>query len=169
MKQTEHYGFQMMETEDLMSAKPLNENAVAMDTALQEQKNAILARLMMATGSYTGDGTRSVTIPTPGFRPQLLLMEQDNNLHMFWYGSDREVSYEVYAYVDEDNSYGAAGELRKETVKTTAEFFAAMGSLSWSIPALPEKYYDVVHEYGAKAICNQTGGTYRWIAFGTAE
>ena len=169
MKQTEHFGFQMMEAADLLSAKPLNENAAAMDAALQEQKNAILARLMMATGSYTGDGRRSVAIQTPGFKPQVVLMTEGGSMNSFWFGEDFPVTYEVYACVDEDNSYGASGELRKERVTATATFTSEMGSVSWSIPPLPEKYYDVVHEYGAEMICNHTGRTYRWIAFGTAE
>ena len=176
MKQTEHYGFLLMESEDLMSAKPLNENAEAMDEVLQEQRSKILSRLMMATGKYTGNGSRTVTINTPGFKPKVLMLREINtgtwvnhNNVCWWLGENISVTYKVYARVDEDSSYGAAGELREEKVAASIAFTAQMDSLSWSIPPLPEKYYDVGRDEGPEGMSNQTKREYEWIAFGTAE
>lgn len=182
MKQTDNFGLYVMETADPVSAKPLNENAAAIDAALQAHKAQILTRPMMACGSYVGDGTRSVVIQTPGFKAQIVLMKE--KMHVadtkqddvfgvsggwcLWNGSNLSAVYEVYARADEVSGDYGEGELRRDAISTTVAFASAVGNLTWSISDRPDKYYDVRDDSGPKVMNNAQGITYEWIALGVA-
>lgn len=176
MKQTENYGLKLLEFSDAFSPKPLNENAEAIDAALTEVNEAAGACVRMAFGSYVGSGTRSVTIQTPGFKAQAVLMRNAGTVSgsltnsdavsvkggwCMWLGADLAASYGVYATVD--------GETKRETVATTILFTATHGTLTWKVPALPSEYTDVREDNGPNAANNSSGVTYEYIAFGVAE
>lgn len=178
MKQTENYGLNLMEAADLLSAKPLNENAGKIEAALMAQESAIAGRMMMACGSYTGSGTRTVAIQTPGFTPRVVLMRRSSSLvadknsqsdmsvkdgWCLWLGTDMSAQYEVYAYRQD------VDELVREKVETTVGFTAKNGELSWSIDVLPGKYAGVREDHGPAVMNNASGAVYEWIAIGTAE
>ncbi len=157
----------------------------AVDTVRQENVQSVQAvqremsgRAMMACGTYAGDGARSRTIQTPGFKPQVVLMRtarpirggNDQYIGMevwdgwcLWLGDDMAVSYDVYATSQE------TGTLAREDVTTTIHFDATDGALTWSIPALPSRYYNVREDSGPLVVNNATGRTYQWVAFGTAQ
>lgn len=183
MKQTSKFKLNLVEASDSMSMKPLNENTEAIEQALSEVLNAVSARTLVASDRYTGTGTRSVTIQTPGFKPQAVLIRQeeskvDSNKDSYmrvlggwcmWHGEDMAAVYEVYARSEESASGYEAGELRRENVEAMITFTAGSGFLTWRIPDMPSKYYDVYYEKGANVVNNKSGETYEWIAFGTAE
>lgn len=177
MRQTENYGLNILELSDPLSVKPLNENAETIDAAMHTMATALPGKAMMACGSYSGDGTRSVTINTPGFRPQAVLMRQNtgdvrgslgtaqamtvSGGWCLWIGTDMQASYGVSAYVN--------GELRYDTISKPITFVVNDGSLSWSVPVLPDKYNNVREDEGPNVVNNTAGTVYEWIAFGTAE
>ena len=185
MRQTEHYGLTILELSDPLSVKPLNENAETIDVAMHTMATALPGKAMMACGSYTGDGTRSVTINTPGFRPKAVLMRKNTGVvrgnlgtdqamtviggWCLWIGANMQASYGVYARADEVSGDSGVGDLRQNTISKTITFTAGNESLSWSVPALPSKYYDVREDEGPNVVNNTAGTVYEWIAFGTAE
>ena len=160
MKQTENYKLNILEAADPVSARPLNENAQLMDAALLEQKRMILGRTMMACGSYAGDGTTEVTIQTPGFKPQVVLMRSKDAYFVrnagyaamatqsgwcLWLG-DEEMQIEQTAS-------SAAGSIR---------FAAQNGKLTWS-------FNGTMGDAVPAAVNNSSDREYQWVAFGTAE
>ena len=178
MKQTENFKLSLMEASDLLSAKPLNENAEKIDTALAVHAAALSGKLMMAVGTYVGNDTRSVTVQTPGFKPQAMLMrEQDPNGvrsgaesgmsvsggWCLWLGSDLPAEYSIG--MPEESGYIEKYEYIQTTVKFTPEF----ETITWSIPRYPDKYTDVRIDHGYQVVNNAAGKTYEWIAFGAAE
>lgn len=177
MKQTKNYLLNLMEAADALSAKPLNENAEKIEAALLAQQNAIVGKLMMATGTYTGNGTRSVTIQTPGFKPEVVLVRyrtttsgwSDAFRESWWSGNNVKVSYGVYARSDTVSGGYDAGELRRDTITDNIRFTASNGSLEWKIYAIDGEYYDIREDGGPSAMNNENGTTYEWVAFGTAE
>ena len=159
MKQTENYKLNILEAADPVSAKPLNENAQLIDAALQAQKGMILGRTMMACGSYTGDGTTEVTIQTPGFKPQVVLMRTRDAYFVsnanysamaargwcLWLG---EAEVEI-----EQTASSVTGSIRFET-KNEELTWRYTGNASAAVPA---------------AVNNISDQEYQWVAFGTAE
>lgn len=176
MRQTEHFGLSLIETADMLSLKPLNENTEKIDAALAAQAEAIAGKLMMATGSYTGTGTRSVTIQTPGFTPKALIVrkarasnwinQQDQSL---WLGADVRITYKLVASSNEPPSGYQPDEQFETMIPADIAFVAEHGQLAWSIPDVPQAYYDVTTDEGPAAINNAKGAAYEWIAFGVAE
>ena len=175
MKKTGTYELNLMESSDLMSARPLNENAEKIDAALKAQAETAAGKLMMATGSYTGSGTRSVTIQTPGFRPKALMLRRAANGWYgaedayWWLGSDVPTTYNITAASDTPPGTYEPGDQFNATIRTTISFTADSGSLAWSIPDLPQEYYDVTSDGGPAALMNSKATSYEWIALGTAE
>ena len=175
MKQTTTYGLNLMESSDLLSAKPLNENAEKIDAVLAAQAEIVAGKLMMATGSYTGDGTRSVIIQTDGFTPKVLLLRKvdetrnDTTSLYWWIGVDVPIAYSITAKSDTPPGTYEPGEQFEATIRAEISFAAEDGSLSWVIPDLPQEYYDVVSDGGPAAAGNQTAARYEWIAFGVAQ
>lgn len=188
MKQTENYSLNLLELSDPLSLKPLNENAQTVDTVLEEHASAIQGRVMMACGSYTGNGTRTVSIRTPGFKPQIVLMKTAQKVGFsmwkdttganhfeeilssigvsagwcLWLGSDVSASYRIYA-IPRDES-----EPTSALVDTTIQFVADRGELTWSIGEITD-YDNVTTDEGPTVMNNASGVVYEWIAFGTAE
>lgn len=176
MKQTENYSLNLLELSDPLSLKPLNENAEKIDAALKAQAEAAAGKLMMATGRYTGSGTRSVTIQTPGFTPRALMLRKARNdwgyeeyVAHWWLGSDIPITYGITATSDTPPGTYEPGEQFDATISATISFAADSGSLTWSIPDIPQKYYDVTADGGPWAMSNSKATSYEWIAFGTAE
>lgn len=175
MKKTGTYELNLMESSDLMSAKPLNENAEKIDAALKAQAETAAGKLMMAAGRYTGSGTRSVTIQTPGFRPKALMLRRAVNGWdgaedaYWWLGSDVPATYNITAASDTPPDGYEPGEQFTATIRTTISFTADSGSLTWLIPDIPQEYYDVTSDGGPAALMNSRGVTYEWIALGTAQ
>lgn len=175
MKQTTNFGLNLMEAADLLSAKPLNKNAEKIDAALKALTNITAGKLMIATGSYTGTGTRAVSILTPGFTPKAMLLRQvkenwnDIAGSCWWLGSNIQTAYKITARSDTPPGTYEPGEQFDANISTTIEFRAKMGSLSWQIPDIPQEYYDVTSDGGPTAVKNSRNMTYEWIAFGVAE
>ena len=175
MKQTTNYGLNLMETADYLSVMPLNENSEKLDTALKALTNITAGKLMIATGSYTGTGTRVVSILTPGFTPKAMLLRQASGTWdqthdaQWWLGSDIPVSYRITASSDTPPGTYEPGEQFDATISTTIEFRAKLGSLSWQIPDIPQEYYDVTSDGGSTAVKNSRNISFEWIAFGVAE
>lgn len=175
MKQTENYGLNLLELSDPLSLKPLNENAEKIDAALKAQAEVTAGKLMMATGYYTGNDSRSVTIWTPGFTPKaMLLRKKSSEWHggestHWWLGSDIPITYKITAASDTPPGTYEPGEQFDATISATITFAADSGSLTWSIPDIPQEYYDVTSDSGPGAMSNSKDTSYEWIAFGTAE
>ena len=169
MKQTENFGFKQIESSDLLSATPLNENAALIDAVLQAQKNEILGRVMMACGSYTGDGTKSAAIQTPGFKPIVVLMKEKLGEHGYKISTDLAGATHVTARTDQlavDAGWclWIGGNLRTNFGLITFE--AQVGSLSWHMTVGDGVAYS---NYVPDVMNNATYSTYEWIAFGVAE
>lgn len=195
MRQTINLALNLMETADLLSAKPLNDNAEAIDTAikgLQDKAAAadtsirnlaaslngvVSSSLKMAAGSYVGDGTRSVTLATPGFRPQIILMSVRETVNgsagitqktmisvqggwCLWIGADIAATYNVRSRSDE--SY----DMTTKTLSAEVSFSSGENAITWSIPALPANYFDVDLDDGPNVVNNRQGVTYDWVAIG---
>lgn len=181
MRETENYGLHLMESGDLMSARPLNENAEKVDFALSAAAAATAGKAMIATGRYTGTGTRSVTIETPGFTPRIVMMRSADepisssastggvqngvtvkNGWALWTGTDIPARYSIGllngGYID-----------RYEAIDTTVQFTPSAGSLAWEIPMYPDSYTNVGSDYGPRVVNNGSGQIYEWIAIGMAE
>ena len=67
MTKTTNYKLNMPEVGDALSIAPLNENTQKIDALLRGMTKKVC-------GSYTGDGKMSVTIATPGMKPQAVVM-----------------------------------------------------------------------------------------------
>lgn len=164
MKQTKNYLLNLMEVADVLSAKPLNENAEKIEEALLAQQNAIAGKLMMATGSYTGNGRRSVTIQTPGFKAKALLLRSTHST-----GWPQSTAISLWLGQNIDTGYLITVDYGDVRIKTTITFVAKTGELKWSIPSIPDNYDDVIWDGGPEAINNVDKFAYEWVAFGTAE
>ena len=182
MKQTENFGLKQLESSDLLSAAPLNENAALIDAALQAHQTAISGRLKAVGGRYTGDGTMSVTIETPGIRPQILLMypigTRVGAVQKIPYPTQSECSFNSasmngqiswYAWRGEDVSLsyyalssGSGDDATYKTSETRVAFTPVSGSISWNLAA--EVPFDQ-----PVLVNNASGEIYEWIAFGVAE
>lgn len=176
MKQTENYNLNLLEMSDQFSLKPLNDNSEKIEAALKAQAEVAAGKLMMATGSYTGNGTRSVTIQTPGFTPKAMLLRRARNdwgheeyVEHWWLGSDIPTTYMITATSDTPPGTYEPGEQFDATISATISFVADSGSLTWSIPDIPQEYYDVTSDSGPGAMSNSKDTSYEWIAFGSAE
>ena len=166
MRKTEHFQMNLPETADQLSLGPLNENTEKMDKVLCGMAEQMRGQVKMARGSYAGNGDASVTIQTPGFQPEVVVMRQKRTLG---------ISPEGVVYTDQFSVDGGwtfwAGEKTLDTnvyvpdagyelVGTQQIIFTAMqGSLSWTT------------EHGELAginqnINNKKGVIYEWIAFG---
>ena len=155
MKTTENYGLKLPELSDPASITPLNENAQVIDAALA-------GRVMMACGSYRGNNSLTVTIETPGFTPQVVLMRTQGD----W--CDGGVNY--YQSMAVRNGWCLwMGEesmtLPESEYPSTAfdeiVFTAREGALSWSM--------DSTGTYAKNAVNNNSGHTYQWVALGVAK
>lgn len=189
MKQTSKFKLNLVEASDSMSMKPLNENTEAIEQALIEASTAVSARTLVACGRYTGAGTRSVTIQTPGFKPKVVLMrtvpakvgsyqwgDTTGTQHFekimstigvdggwcLWLGFDMPASYEIRATPRDGD------EPTRALVDATIQFTSGTGQLTWRIGNIVD-YDRVTYDDGPTSINNKSGETYEWIAFGVAE
>lgn len=170
MRQTENFGLNLIDASDMLSLKPLNENMEKVDAVLRAQQTSTAGKLMMATGTYSGDGGRSVTIQTPGIRPKTLIVSQIQgntwkalSAACMWNGSEVNIAYQIGAVKDGGSSSAVY------TIKTEISFAAEYEKLTWSIPDIPDNYTNVSYDEGPDAINNVGNLKYAWIAFGTAE
>ena len=183
MKQTEKYGLNLLEMKDAISPAPLNENAQVIETLLHNLSVAAEGQLKIASGSYTGTGTMSVSIETPGVKPRAMLVRRQpligcgghhtyqdpawvvpiytDKLEMeggwlLWLGWDIPVTY---SYVTKYNEDGEPTD--GENVDTTVRFDATLGGLQWSVTE------DTA--VGLPALVNNVmAKKYDWIVIGTA-
>mgnify|MGYP003293318994 CR=1 FL=1 len=179
MKQTSKYKLNMPELSDGLSVAALNENMQKVD--------ALLCGLSkMASGSYTGTGSMSVTIETPEMRPAALLVRAcaqltptmtlkkkediifndvklESSGFVLWNGNNIAKKCwrkegEVYDPVTEEVVSGYR-EYLGEIVFTPTD-----GSLSWTLNKTPASEVD-----HSGLINNKSGIVYEWIALGSAE
>lgn len=163
MKQTEHFGFLVMEATDQLSPKPLNENVERLDEVMGGMAEGLRQRVMMAMGSYTGDGTASVTIRTPGFRPAAVFVRQKRSIGISSEGTVHTDSFSVdggwVCWMGEE-SLGTnvnVSEMANGTEQIT--FTAETGGLSWTM--------ENAALFGVERnINNAADVVYEWIAFG---
>ena len=188
MKKTEILGLNLMEAADVLSVKPLNENTAAIDSVLGAIVGKTSSVVRMATGRYTGNGSRSVTIQTPGFAPKFVVMRSKqrhgytldkalptadelvmmqgptvNGGWALWMGSDMTGDYyETNTTERYDPDVGGSVTVITGYTEKSADvaFTAAEGSLKWPMAdtAAP-----------ARLVNNASGVTYEWVAFGTVE
>lgn len=185
MKETTNFKLKMPELSDTVSAAPLNENAQIIDAALHTVTSGMAGRLMIAAGSYTGDGTMSVSIETPGMKAVAMLVRKKRTLGnrallagstpvtysikkytdmmeteggwLLWMGTDIPISY---CHIKQYDDLGLIADA--ETKTTHVAFTAQMGSLSWSAPIeSPEDMSELVN--------NTAGIVYEWVALGNTE
>lgn len=181
MKQTERYGLNLLEMKDTLSPVPLNENAQAIETVLHNLSTAADGHLKIATGSYTGDGTMSVAIETPGLKPRAMLVRERNTIGyvghytlpgwgitthtdkleaeggwLLWLGWDIPVTYSYVTEYDED---GKATD--GENVNTAVRFVSTLGGLQWSVTEATASHLPAL-------VNNVNTRTYDWIVLGTA-
>ncbi|MBR3704480.1 MAG: hypothetical protein IKM11_03210 [Oscillospiraceae bacterium] len=180
MTKTTNYKLNMPEAGDALSIAPLNENTQKIDALLHGMTK-------MACGSYTGSGSMSVTIATPGMKPQALLVRscrgseiaaqpiklsevllsevsQTASGFLMWIGQDIDINYWVTdgtIWDEEKQDYEDACYEKKGTVV----FTSASGSLSWTLSANPAPTSKIDH---SGLVNNGKDLTYEWIAFGTA-
>lgn len=190
MKETTNFKLKMPEVGDPVAVAPFNENAQIIDAALK-------GKIMMESGSYTGDGTLTRTISTPGFKPQVVLMRTpgshigesidggvNNNLvsgtHIdciqvnggwcLWTGESTLPGKYLLVFRDTiDQMSDKVGY----TVECAVTFEAKLGSLTWSIPPGPDKHpgypdYYAEDKDNSGIVNNTKGQKYQWIAFGVA-
>lgn len=184
MKETTNYKLKMPEVSDPLSIVPLNQNAQAIDTALRAMASAMGGKVVMACGSYTGDGAMSRTIVTAGIKPVALIMyatkydtltsgvsKDEVRLRLLqdekcgfsaWCGADMDAWY----WYRDDWHNPVTGETteRYYPEKTKIVFTPAMGSLTWKMETEPTA--DIDH---SSLVNNESGVIYEWIAFGTGE
>ena len=185
MKQTTNYKLYMPEMSDALSPTPLNENAQLIDTALKELNDGVVSRLKIVYGSYAGNGNLNVSIPTPGIKPQALLMRSrrkysapfpsdyprsDADLFdddftatgfVMWVGQDIQKTY----WVKGDDVYDRDLEVYVPGYKGTAGyilFTSENGKISWKLSGTPTANID-----HSCLVNNESGYEYDWIAFGT--
>ena len=178
MTQTEKYKLNLLDGEDKLSPRPLNENMEKVEAAMlglaASHVSEVGKRVVMARGSYVGTGTGKVSIETPGFTPvAMAIWRKDvtaqyveknlvygsfpNNPASFWAGEDiKGVTSARF-----DGVYDT-------TTKFTIEFTPREGGLSWEVKfddTTGLSSWDVPTGY---AFDHHTG-TYCWVAFGYAE
>lgn len=129
------------------------ETAQNIQSMRQDWTQTLANRTVMACGSYRGDGTKSRTIQTLGFQPQVVLMRtKGDSLDCGLYNYQGMAVKEGWClWMGEDIStdYGII------------HFTATDGSLSWSLSS--EK------PIAATAMNNGAEQNYQWVAFGTAQ
>ena len=180
MKQTKNFLLNLMEAADALSVKPINENTEKIEAALLAQQ---AGGVMMAVGSYMGDGKMSVSIETPGMKPKILFVrEQPTSLGcsgwypsgkgftigdntdtlemdggwLLWLGQDIPVEYGyVTGYDDEGNAVG-------KNANTFVRFVSNIGGLSWSVSDANAKNL-------SRLVNNRNSQKYDWVAIGTAQ
>ena len=174
MKLTNLLGLTLMDAEDQLSARPLNENAQKLDEVVGGIAQKLGNIAMMAYGSYVGNGNASVTIQTPGFKPEVVFMRQKRELGVsaegivysdsysvdggwaYWAG-EKSLDTNIYA-PSVHTSGGASGLIGVQPIWFTAE----MGSLTWTTDNGTLSALN-------KNINNTEGVTYEWVAFGRGE
>ena len=184
MKKTANLGLNLPELSDPLSLRPLNENAETLDAAIGAMAGQINGCVVMASGSYTGNGADAVAIQTPGMQAQIVLMrkmaaiggsdrsggvlEQEFNFEggaisstgwVLWRGADIAVRY--YDVSDAGGDTDGDEDVRYGTKETNVQFIPAPGSLSWKLAAVPETDHSAL-------INNESGTVYEWVAFGFA-
>lgn len=192
MRETENFKLKLPEGADRFSLADMNSNTELLDTLLHAQKEnherVAASRVMMASGSYTGNGTMSKSISTPGFRPSVVLFfHYRKNVHnntanagehgdmgygfSAWCGEAARNAcyYGTYTYYNPE--YG--GNESMSVYRTTeVKFVVSDGGLSWSAAIPNFGYYDgtaVASPAGNSPIVNNsTTYTYQWVAFGYA-
>lgn len=88
MQKTETYKLNLIELDDAFSPQPLNENAQKLEDALSgavdalDRRVAALEAHRLVTGSYTGSGSSSKSVPL-GFDPVLVLIHNSKNSSPF--------------------------------------------------------------------------------------
>lgn len=182
MRQTEEYKLNLLDGEDKLSPKPLNENMEKVEAALAALSSSYVAevskRLMMARGSYVGTGTGAVSIETPGFTPVAMAVwvrdpaarysvnveypHKDPNPASFWGGENIKgtttASYSADGYAFTDAA----------TVNFTIEFTPRSGGLSWETKPGDLTGMNTWRVPAGYAF-DLANTTYCWVAFGYAE
>lgn len=190
MKETTNFKLKMPEVSDGLSAAPLNENAQMIDTALHALASSVPGKVMMAFGSYTGDGTRTRMIATPGFTPQVVLMRRVDTALVGAVVTEGEngtassnaitgaisVEYGWCVWMGEGTmnaQYSVWGSWdgvsMRKAVNSLIGFSAENGSLTWTMPEYPSNFTSVREDNGPMAMNNLSGKVYQWIALGTAQ
>lgn len=179
MKQTTQYKLNMPELSDGLSVAALNENAQKLDDLLH-------GLVKMASGSYTGNGSMSVTIETPGVRPAALLVRSSAQLtpvaqlkrkrdivfgdddlkssgFVMWGGANIATK----CWRKEGELYDPVTEVLESGYREYIDeivFTPEAGRLSWALSTVPA--VEVDH---SGLINNKNGIVYEWIALGSAE
>ena len=179
MRQTVNLGLNLMDAADPLSAKPLNENAEIIDAVIKGLQDAATGRFRMASGSYVGNGTRSVTLDTPGFRPQAILVSVRETVNGSA-GSTQKTTIAVQGgwclWVAKKqpptNHHPTPTKQTKhnttKTIRAEVAFSFGENKTTWSIPALPANYFDIALDDGPNVVNNRQGVTYDWVALGVA-
>lgn len=168
MKQTTNYGLKMPEVGDALSVVPLNENAQAIDAALYTIASG---KVMMACGSYTGTGTASASIETPGFIPQVVLMRtKDTWLEgLSGYYQSMAVRSGWCLWMGEESMTVVPSPSGMGEETRTVDFTVSDGSLSWSTDDTVGGTGPAIIQRAAMVANNDSEQTYQWIALGVAK
>lgn len=181
MKYTGKLGLSLFEKTDRVSYKPINENTEKISGELDAFGAAFVsevgARVMMASGKYTGTGGTSVSITTPGFTPKVLLIKQRSGS----IGTSNLSTQDIFAssggwvmWIGENiPGYGYAkqiypdGSQRDSTMQYTVVFTPQKGGLSWQLTWT----HDSTKEYTVPpSLANNSQlRVYEWVAFGTED
>lgn len=195
MKKTKNFELNLMESADLLSLTPLNQNVEILDEALKKQSDSladklkdqsdeqdtkILSRVMMAYGRYEGNGDISAAIKTPGFKPEVVLMRArtaptprtGQSTSTVLPGESFGGGWVLWNGVDLTAIYlKSAGTTDDFGLpyysqgKCTIDFTAKNGELSWQLTGATDRAKEVDH---GEVINNKNGQTYFWVAFGCA-
>lgn len=182
MKETTNYKLKMPEVSDPLSITPLNENAQMIDAVLYALGGSALR---MVSGKYTGSGSMSAVIETPGIRPVALFMRLAETAvgksghykksdvviakqtvdpgFAMWCGNDLEAVYwerdgEMY-----DSASGATVPAYRAQ-NTQIMFTSQMGRLFWKMNATPTA--DIDHSF---LVNNKRDVGYEWLVLGVEE
>lgn len=190
MKQTNELGLNLLESSDLLSVKPMNENMRKLETAvlanaesasdelkaaMEELKkvqgddvaalNKVIAgKVMMATGTYTGTGDSSVSIVTPGFKPLVLLMRVLRGKYSDGWDVDVDLhgaSMGDYECPGFTMWNGKNLNSRYQDYDATVKFAATDDGLSWELVCTA-----VSVSSAGRQVNNKSGEIYEWVAFG---
>lgn len=181
MKYTGKLGLSLFEKTDRVSYKPINENTEKISGELDAFGAAFVsevgARVMMASGKYTGTGGISASITTPGFTPKVMLIKQRSGS----IGTSNLSTQDIFAssggwvmWIGE-NIPGAGhakqiypdGSQRDSYMQYTVVFTPQKGGLSWQLTWT----HDSTKEYTVPpSLANNSQlQVYEWVAFGTAD
>ena len=146
--QTSNYGLNQWAAEDKVIRTEFNEDNAKIDEALEQLEQIVAALPRLAVGSYTGNGSTTMSLSLP-FKPRFVLIRnfttQDEGAYVF----EDKVCYH-------DRETGGRSEVSNDFFKVVrrSDGLSLICSYTWE------------GNDKMAMVCNRTGTPYRYIALG---